>query len=220
MNASGKIADRIGALSGLAYVVLMFVAFVSSGDTNPPSPTEPSATLAAYLARSESRAGLSTTLTLLAVLCFFPFLASLSRQIRRAEGPDGWLASLVFGGGQVYAAMLLVMTALAFATRVILDYGGDTQVAKSLYVLGWEFSYVFGPPLTALIGAASVASLLHGALPRWIGWVGLPVVLLLAIPYTTYFGFMFAFPWLTIVSIALLWQTIGVSRTRLMAQAA
>jgi hypothetical protein len=162
---------------------------------------------------------MTTTLTLLAVLCFLPFLAFLARQIRRAESPHGWLASAAFGGGLVYAALLLVLAALTLATRVVTAYGDDTQVAKTLYVLGWEFLSVLGPPLATLIGAASVASVLHGALPRWLGWAGLLVTVLLAIPALTYVGLLLAHPWLALVGGALLWRTVAVDRIQMAAEA-
>ena len=218
MNASSTITDRIGALSGLGFVGLMLLFFASFNDPNPLSPDEPSSVLAAYLTRSDSRVELMTTLALMAVVCFIPFLAFLAAQIRRVEGPHGWLAAAAFGGGLIYAALLLVKTAVTLAAGIIIAYGGDTQVAKTLYVLGWDFSYVFGPPLATLIGAASVASVLHNALPRWLGWAGLLVTLVLAIPALTNFGFLLAHPWLAIVSGALLWRTIAADPIQVAAE--
>jgi hypothetical protein len=220
MNTSTTIADRIGALSGLAFVGFAFAAFASSGSSNPPSPDEPSARLATYLTDPAVHSELMTTLLLMSVFCLFPFVACLARHIQQAENPGGWLAFVALGGGFVFAALMLVVTAVTIATNVVSDFGNDTQVAKTLYVIGWDFAFVLGPPLAAMIGTASLASVLHGALPRWIGWAGLPVTLLLVIPQLVWGGFVLAFPWLALASVALLWRSVRLERTRLALQGA
>lgn len=214
MASPTTIIDRIGAMSGLAFVGFAFAAFTQSGASDPPSPDEASARLAAYLIESGANSRLITTLMLLSVFCLIFFIAFLAHQIWHAGDAGGWLALVTLGGGLVFAAMLLVMTAVTIATKVVSDYGDDTQVAKTLYVIGWDFVFVFGPPLAASIGAASLAAVLMGVLPSWLGWAGLLVTLLLVVPQLAWGGLLLAFPWLAVASLILSLRTEMVQPNR------
>lgn len=218
MSRSELLLERIGALSGAAFIVLLVAGF-SMGDSDPPSPDESSGVIAAHLADVAAGQDLANALSLAAVVCLVVFVSYLRHVLRRAEPSATFLPAATMGGGLLFAAMLLVGLAIQIASGIVSDYGDDTQVAKTLYLIGWDFAYVFGPPLAALIGASSTAALLYGALPRWLGWVGVPLVVVLLSP-AMFFGFLLSLLWLTALSITLLVRTIRLPAASLISRQA
>jgi hypothetical protein len=211
------ITERIGALSGLLFVALMFAGFMATGDTNPPSPDAPAAVLAADMAGS-GPSQLSISLMLVSVFCFLWFLGCLRRILHQIEGDDGWLSTVMLGGGLVFAAMTLVITSIMIATRVLTDYGSDTQVAKTLYVLGWDYIYVFGPPLAVLVSATAAIILRQSVFPRWVGWMSLPFAFLLVIPPLAWPAVPLFFVWMLVVAVTLLLRSVALPRGRMAIQ--
>lgn len=209
MTKSALLLERIGALSGILFIGLLVAGFVMSGDADPPSPDESAAVIAAHLSEVAAGQDLANGLSLAAVTCLIVFTSYLRQVLQRADPARTFLPSVAAAGGMLLAAMLLVGLVIQFASGVVASYGTDTQVAKTFYLLGWDFVYVFGPPLATMIGATSVAGLLYGGLPRWLGWVGLPLVVLLLSP-VMFVGFLLALIWLIGLSVALTLQTIRV----------
>ena len=123
--------------------------------------------------------------------------------LKQAEGEDGWLTSVVYGSGLVGTAMILVLISLSLATTSG-DYDPDPQAAKALFALTWNYIWVIGPPLIAFTAAASIVIIRFAALPRWIGWIGILVALSSFMPWM---GILFFFPWILVVSVALLIRT-------------
>jgi hypothetical protein len=211
--------ERIGALSGVAFIALFVAGFVLSGDSDSPSPDDPAGAIATYMADNATGQDLSIGLSLTAVACLVVFVSYLRQVLQRAEPSRTFLPAAAWAGGLLYAAMLLGLIAIEVAGGVITNYGDDTEVAKTLYVVEWDFITVFGPPLAVLIGATSAAALLHGGLPRWLGWAGLPLVVGLLSP-AMYFGFILTLPWLIALSIALTARTMRPPSSALVSQPA
>jgi hypothetical protein len=79
-------------------------------------------------------------------------------------------------------------------------------VAKTLLVLSWDYMIVLAAPFAALVAATSVVSIRSGALPSWLGWVSLLLVLapvFVASALTT----MLFLVWVIVVSLVLLYQS-------------
>ncbi len=115
---------------------------------------------------------------------------------------DSWLTDVFFVGGLIYVAVMagLIALQLALATS---DFSSDPQIAKTLFVLQWNYVLLFGPPVIAAAGAASVLSIRFGALPQWVGWFALAVTLTGLLPWI---GFIVLALWSAIVSVTLLVQ--------------
>jgi hypothetical protein len=56
---------------------------------------------------------------LIALALFFGFLAYFRSRLQRAEGEGGWLTSMVYGGGLVTAAVILMFIRLDLATAAV-----------------------------------------------------------------------------------------------------
>ena len=180
------IGARLAALSGIAFVGLLVASIIVSDPnrdaTQPVSPTQPAATLAQVLAARQDATRLGAHLGLLSIVALLWFLAALRRHLARAEGEDGWLAAAAHGGGLVLAGVLTAGVGYQLAMGVLRDYGSDPAVAKTLVVLTWDHLAVVAAPVAVLVGATSAASLCCAALPRWLGWGGVPVALVLLSP--------------------------------------
>jgi len=197
--------SRIGALAGILFVILIVVGFLVRGDVDS-EPSDPSAEIARELENDRDQRDAGSFIGLFGWLSFFWFLAYFRKRLQEAEGEAGWLTSVAYGGGLVAAAMLLVAVAFNLANTSISNYGPDTQVAKTFVALTWNYIWVIAPPLIAMTAAASIIIVRFGALPRWIGWIGILPTVTLLLPWL---GIIFFLAWIFIVSGALLakaWQ--------------
>ena len=219
MSRSELFLERIGALSGVAFTALFFAGFVISGDTAAPGPDDPAGVIATYMANNAAGQDLSIWLSLIAVSCLVVFVSYLRQVLQRVERVSTFLPAIAWAGGLLFAATLLAALSIEIASGVINNYGDDPEVARTLYALNWNFVYVFGPPLAVLIGATSVAGLLHGGLPRWLSWSGLPVVVMLFTP-VMFFGFLLSLPWFIALSMTLALRTTRLPSSALVPRAA
>ena len=208
MDRTDVLWERLGALSGILFAVLLFAGMSLGGDESH-DPSQPAAVLASRIADERDRVRLGVYLALLGVFFLLWFLGYLRRHLQQAEGERGWFTAVAYGGGLVFAGMLLVGLSYAVAATVLSDYGEDPQVARALAVLGWEHLAVVAPPLAALVGGTAAVSLRFGAVPRWLGWVGVAITLALLTP-TYFFAFLAALVWLIALCVVLLLRTRSV----------
>ena len=206
-SRSASISEWLGAFSGLAFIAL-FVLGVMVGDANSDDrdadPGQSGAVIAQLYSERRDDARLGATIEVVSIFCFIAFIAYLYPKLRMRG--DDWTATIALGGGLVAAGYLLLMVNLGLATSEIDDYGQDVAVARTLAAMTWDSILVLGAPLAALVAGVSVSALRHAVLPRWLGWSGLPVaVLLLTLP-VSFLGFMLFVPWTALVSLVLLWQ--------------
>ncbi|MDA0798998.1 MAG: hypothetical protein O2884_10060 [Chloroflexi bacterium] len=205
--------DRIGAVSGILFAVLVVISLqVSLGTGETTAPTDVAGIVAIdYNQRSED---LRFGAFLMAASVFFLlwFLPFLRHRLERAQGGQGqghgWMPSVAYGAGITAGAMLLIVATLGFAGSHVASFEGDWQVAKTLLVLRWDHLFVLAPPMAALVAATSVVSIRSGALPARLGWISLLLV----------FAPMFVAPelmtmlfllWVIVVSVVLLYQTFS-----------
>ena len=190
----------LGALSGLVASFLLF----TSGIVNniEVAATSSSNTIARVLVDSQQKILIGTYMLMLGVLFFLFFLGFLRSKTSAAGEGLAWLSKTAFGGGLVGAAMLLLSAHFGQALMILSSYGGETQVAKSLYLLDWNwYLLVEAIPIAVFVGASSAFGLGSGEWPRWLTWSGIPISLLLALPYVTGGGMMLSYIWIAALSI-------------------
>jgi hypothetical protein len=217
MNPTPSSIVRIGAIAGLLFAVL----FVASSlfDPNPPSPHDQSAVIAAYMSDADRNLDLVITLGVAAVLCLVVFVSSLRQVLRTGSSESDWLSSIAYGGGLVAAAVLLIGISFKLANRSIGNYGDETQVAKVLFAIEWDFAMVLAPALAALV-AASAGAILRGApLPRWLGWFSVLVSVLLLAPGFYWIGVLATMVWVLVIGLTMLVGTLASARDQVAVQA-
>ncbi len=150
---------------------------------------------------------LGAYLTLLGTFFFLGFVSYLRKELQEAEGEGGWLSSMAYGGGLVAAAVALIRAALGIASAVAGDNEATAEVARTLYVLAFEFDFTFAAPMAAVVAATSVVILRHHWMPWPIGLLGIPVVVFVLLPLAPGFGTAIAISWLLLPIVVLLWRS-------------
>jgi hypothetical protein len=170
--------ERVGAATGIAFVVLIVISFLLIPDS-PPELDDAIQDIRSFYAGNSSAWQANVYLTGLAAFFFIWFLGSLRSALERAElsaTGGARVARIVSPAGAVAVALLLVNAALndALATRVAAE--ADQATIRALYdVLSFAItSAAF--PLAALVGATSVVSRRAGLLPPLVTWLGFALV--------------------------------------------
>ena len=178
----GKVWPRLGAVSGVLYVVLLM------GSTS-----------------TGSDAQIVIVLELIAILLFLPFLGYLYGVLRRAEGEGAWLAPTAFGAGLVDLTIKLGSIAPGFAART---EGLDPQLHQTLEKMNSVAFIVTMLPLGVMMAAVATVALKTRALPLWLGLlaaVTAPACLINGMFLDAEFGpaFLLFLLWVMLASIVL-----------------
>lgn len=189
-----------GPVSGILFVVLLVVAFAISGSMDV-DPEDSAAKIAAEFEGNRDGAAGFFGLLVLSVFFFLFFLAYLRARLGRVGEEGAWLVSVLWGSGLLFAAMTLLAGSVQAAQFVVHDYGPDAQVAKALFVFGWEIALVLGPPVAAFGASAAVLILRFKLLPWWLGAFAVLVFLSGLVPWM---AVAVLGPWVALTSIVLL----------------
>jgi hypothetical protein len=179
MNRS-QLSETVGALAGLAFAVLLLFGFATIDPLREATDQE----LIDWWSSSSNRedTALSFYFILACVPCFLLFLASLRGRLASAEGGSAPLSGFVFAAGICFASAMLIGDAArgVIAHSVIFNDepvpGPDTLryvTSFSATIIG----VVAMPAAAIAIGAASWLIVRTGALPSWVGYAGIVVVL-------------------------------------------
>jgi hypothetical protein len=142
---TARLGSRLGAASGIAYVV----ALMGAGSSG-----------------SDSTAALAVELV--PMLLFFPFLAYLWSVLRDAEGPGGWLSAAVLATG--VAAITIKLASAGPAVAAPQD-GVSPALHDALQAVNDVSFIVTMLPLGVCMGAVAAVVLRTHVLPTSLGWM-------------------------------------------------
>ena len=197
--------ERLAAGTGLMFVMLLIVSF----EVNPVGDAlgDEASVVAERLLDNQARALVSVAVGVLAAFALVWFAASLRSTLRQAEGEAGVLSEVAFAGGvmagvTIVASSALTRTAAEFVRRQ--DDSEGARLAASLVESTMVVATIFG--LALLAGATFVIALRHGAIPRWLAWVGAVGAVLSLVPQYPIFvvGFLIVLFWIAALSIVLI----------------
>lgn len=200
--------ERWAPASGIVYVLLFVVAFIvvpgDIGDTDEE--------ILAYYADSGNRAREIAAFFLIAVAALFLlwFVSTLRNRLRSVEPEPKSLSALAFGAGVASAALLVAALSLFVSVSLTIEdsdqFAVDPNLARVLENAG--FLLFTGSTMVAsvLVAATSVLALRTRVLPRWLGWVGLPVALVLLVAIF-FFPLFVLWAWILVVSVLLIART-------------
>ena len=161
----------IGGITVVAYL-----AAIALTPAHPPNSGSTGARIIRYATVHRGQLLASELLFALALAVLTVFAAGLYRIIRRAEGPDGWLAiaslASVAAGAGIFGAGTALFMVVAYRPAT------DPAVARAFWDAGWLAYNSAGFAFVAWIVIIVVAALRHRALPRWTAWIGVPVALI------------------------------------------
>ena len=200
--------ERFALLGGALAAVLWVVSLlVLEGAGNPAGPSGGEEIVSFY--RDKRVAILiASTLHVLGGFFFLWFIAAL-RPVLDASGAPSWLTTAMLVGGTAGATSLLGMTGGQ-------STGATTDVellTPDTAIVFWRIAHVFfiaaEVSLGVFLGALSILALRRLVLPRWLGWFGVVVTVLLLIPPIGWAAVLILVPVWLIAASVLLWRRSG-----------
>ena len=183
-----KLTERIGAATGIGFVILSVVAFIVV--KQPPKIDAPLTDQVAYFATHRAALLWQVYLFGAAMAMFLWFAGSLRSALWKAEGDTGRLSTTAHGGAIAAAAIFLggvgLLAALAYNLAAFPNAAAGAgatltlfSVANVAFTVGWF-------PTAIFVGASSIVIIRHNALPTSIGVFGIPVALAMLAAGGTY----------------------------------
>ena len=181
-GVTGLHGDRLSLLaSGVTPLLLALTGLiVLEGPADRPELDQPPVMILSYFAEQDTVI-LGSFLLMLAAALFLWFAGCLRAALRNAEGGDGRLSTIAFGGGAAAAAFMLVMPAVNVCGALSADYLSVRQ-AQTLYLLGDAFLYPAAMAAAVMLAATALVALRTGVLARWLAWPSLVLALWLLVP--------------------------------------
>jgi hypothetical protein len=162
--------ERLGAATGIVFVVALVAAFVFGPD-KPPGFDDTAQQVSSYVHDNRDETQAATALIVIGGFSFLWFLGSLARTLRLAEGQGpGRLGAVAFAGGVTTIGVAIVGQCAQWAASYHTDL--DPTLVRGLYDVGSGAFLLVGIGIAALIGASSVVALRTGTLPSWLAGYG------------------------------------------------
>lgn len=190
------LTPRVGGVAGILFIVFGAVELALAGGP-PPDPTASTATLERYIDAASAAAPVVAILSGLAGAMLLVFAATLREVVA-----DLALGRIVWAGGILTVAMGFAGQA---AHQTVLQTSGFDSSLLSLVGYLFLFAVVAGGIMAAAAGVASLRDLTP---PKWLGLLGLLVLvvelILAATPAMAGLGFPVFLVWLLAASVWML----------------
>jgi hypothetical protein len=180
MEASAR-WERVGAATGIVFVVLIVASFVVIPD-GPPALDDASSEIRSFYVDNAGNIQASAFLTGLAGFFFLWFLGSVRAALERAEGPPPRVARIATAAGATLLALVLAGTAVSdvLATRIAGE--ADQFVTRALYELQAIVLAFAAFPAAAFTASIAVTAhrtaanrpALFAPLVTWLGFLLVP----------------------------------------------
>jgi hypothetical protein len=202
--------ERFALLGGgLAAVLWVVSLIVLEGAGNPAGPTG-GEEIAEFYRDNRTPILIAATLHVLGGFLFLWFVAAL-RPVLAAAGAPSWLRTATLVGGTAGGALMLAMTG-GQSTGATTD---TELLTPDTAIVFWRLAHGFFVAaeiaLAVFVGALSILALRRLVLPRWLGWFGLVVTILLLIPPIGWAALLFLLPLWLIAASVVLWRRSAVA---------
>jgi hypothetical protein len=191
--------EWLAPLTGVVAVVIAIVGFAIGGE--PPSADDPAEEIVQHYVDNEGSVMFGAALATLAGTFLVFFFGYVRKVLRAAEGEGGVLSLVAFAGAVVFAIGLAIDSTLSFA---LAETAEDIEPAsvQTLQAL-WDNDFLpIALGAQILWFATGLSIVLHGALPKWLGWVAL-VLGIVAVTPVGFFAALLGGVWMLIVSVML-----------------
>ena len=209
----GWLRSRWDWMSGVVFVVLFVVAFLTTGDSGD-TPAE----LRDFYADSGNRTKefVAFFVFLAAMLAFLWFLGTLRGALFRAEGGDGSLTAVAFASGLTFAVLMTVaITCFVSPAFMASDkkFTFDPNTADFVSDIGYGLFVAALIIASLLLLSVSLIGYRSRFVPMWVSWISVPAAI--ALLFSVFFFPVFVFlAWILIVSVVMLvraWRPAGPS---------
>lgn len=161
--------DRMAASTGVAFAVVILVAFFTYGES--PSLGATASEKATFFTDHRGRILTAMVLASIALLLFLWFAGTLAATMRDAGEPR--LAAVLLAGAAVMTAGIFGFIVLAAALASSVAKTADVGVSAALYDLATTADVVVSFPAALVAAAVAIASLRSHVFPAWFGWASL-----------------------------------------------
>jgi hypothetical protein len=197
--------ERLALLGGALGAVLWLVSvLLLEGAGNPAGPSG-GGEIAEFYRDNRTPILIAATLHVLGGFLFLWFVASL-RPVLDAGGSPSWLTTAVLIGGTAGGTLMLAMTG-GQSTGATTD---AELLTPDTAIVFWRLAHGFFVAaeiaFAVFLGALSILALRGLVLPRWLGWFGLVVTVLLLIPPIGWAALLFLLPLWLIATSVVLWR--------------
>jgi hypothetical protein len=202
--------EWLAPLTGVVFVVLAIIGFAIGGE--PPGADDPPEEIVQHYVDNDSSVMFGAALATIAATFAVFFFGYLRKVLRAAEGAGGMLSLVAFAGAVIFALGIAIDSMISFTLAETAEDIDPTAV-QGLQAL-WDNDFL---PLAlgtqVLWFATGLSVVLHGALPKWLGWVAI----VLGVIAVTPIGFVAALLgaiWILIVSVMLTQRARAASPPR------
>ncbi|MDP9183817.1 MAG: hypothetical protein M3P04_13695 [Actinomycetota bacterium] len=205
---------RFAPLSGLIFFVFALAGAVTMGST-PEFPGKP-AEWVEYFTDDKQRVILGAWLMGYGLFFLYWFLGSLAAAARRAEGGDGRISRLAYGGGLAGTTLVLAGTGATFMAGLRVDDGGgiSEDVATVYGDLFSALGFIAAPfAFAALVGGITIVNSRTPFLPAWLTWVSALLAIALLVPLISWAAIGVLGLWFAVVSILLFFRDSPIDTT-------
>jgi hypothetical protein len=195
---------RFAPISGLLFFVFALAGAVTMGET-PDFPGTPDEWVA-FFTDDKQRVITGAWIFGYGLFFLFWFLGSVAAAARRAEGGDGRVSRLAYGGGLAGAPLLLAGTGAMFMAGLRVDESGTiTEDVATVYGdLDSALGFIAAPfALAAFVGGVAIVNSRTPFLPTWLTWVSVLLAIVLLVPLIAWAGVIAFALWCAVVGILL-----------------
>ena len=207
MSGGGLV--RLGGVCGLLFVLLMVPAYLVGSPDEAAPVSGVREVLGYYGTSADNFVFFNGSLILLCPFFFLWFLAVLYGVLRRAEGLDGVLSTVMLVGGVFFIVLQCAGNAVEImhpaSVQRFVNFVPDPQLAfASLALSTWLYHFCqVGDAV--MISAASLVVLGSGILPRWLALVGFLAAILALLHFLLpLVGSVSGLVWVVLVSALML----------------
>jgi hypothetical protein len=191
--------EWLAPLTGVAFVVLAIISALIAGE--PPSADDPVEEIVEHYVDNDGSIMFAAALATLAASVMVFFFGYLRKVLRAAEGEGGMLSLIAFAGAVILALGVAIDSTISFALAETAEDIEPTSV-QTLQAL-WDNDFLpFALGSQVLWFATGLSVVLHGALPKWLGWVAI-VFGIASVTPIGFFVFLLGGVWILIVSVML-----------------
>jgi hypothetical protein len=209
---SAVTTPRAAAVAGILFSLLLITSLALVRVTVPANPQDGGAWLTGGL----NRITLAFHLIPFAGIAFLWFMGVLRDRLGAQE--DKFFATVFFGSGLLFLAMLF--TSAAVAGGVLRIYGATPGMLaeRGLYTFGrtvtYEITNVYAMKMAGVFMMSTCAlSLRTGIVPRWMAYLGFALALFLLLSLGIVYWAPLVFPlWVLLISIHILRANLGRPR--------
>ena len=187
------------ALSGVAFIAIIFVGIAVVGE--PPGADEPVKEIVDFYLDKKDSVMIGALVSGIAAIMLVLFASYLRTYLAAADGGDSTFPNVAFGGALIMATGASIDGMLSFAMAEAADDIDPTALQAMQAIWDNDFlPFVLGAALLLLGSGISIVR--SGALPKWLGWVGILIAVVCMTPIG-FVGFLGGGLWVLATSVML-----------------